>query len=91
MFYRSGVPDAATSVVGAALASVGHWVSQVLDIGRASGAVRTDLPVTLQIRLVIAVLRAVDEWSVANFASLAPDEVPALIAAQLAMFRRLLQ
>lgn len=91
MFYLSGTPDDAGSAVNQALASVESWVRRVLESGRQSAAVRDDLPVALQSRLVFSVLRALDEWSVRNIDSIPAQEWPNLMIAQKAALRRLLE
>lgn len=61
IFYLGG----ATAGEGARselLRRVRVWVEDVLHTGRASGAVRADLPLELQADIVFSVLRAVDEW-----------------------------
>lgn len=91
MFYLSGVPEDGDNAVATAQASIESWVRSVLEIGRASGAVRTDLPVSLQSRLVFAVLQALDEWTVLHLDDLAPEDLPALVGAQFEAIRRLLE
>lgn len=96
MFYLSGTPDEANRAVGEALRSVQDWVRDVLVVGQESGAVRDDLPVSLQSRLVFAVLRAMDEWTIAELAApgdseLVTDNIPRLMRAQLETIRRILE
>lgn len=91
IYYLSGAPEDAGSVVNRALASVESWVHAVLEAGRRSGAVRTDLPVQLQARLVFAVLRALDEWSVQHLDIIPAEQWPNLLLAQKATLRRLLE
>lgn len=90
IFYLSGAPEADGSAVSQALASVESWVQAVLDVGRRTGAVRADLPVGLQSRLVFAVLRALDEWAVQNLDTIAAEQWPQLMGAQKTAVRRLL-
>jgi AcrR family transcriptional regulator len=88
MFYLSGPSDG--SAVSRPLASVEAWVQAVLAIGRESGTVRQDLPVGLQSRIVFAVLRAFDEWSVQHLDTIPVEQWPELMAAQKTALRRLL-
>ncbi|WP_022884656.1 hypothetical protein [Glaciibacter superstes] len=91
MFYLSGTPAEANRAVGKALSSVQDWVRDVLVVGRESGAVRDDLPVSLQSRLVFAVLRAMDEWTLTIDRARSADNIPHLVGAQLATVRRMLE
>ncbi|WP_165436113.1 TetR/AcrR family transcriptional regulator [Amycolatopsis suaedae] len=70
MFYLSGAPG---DPVAGAMAAIGEWLAGVLAVGRATGAVRDDLPAPLQARLVFAVLRTMDEWGVENAAATEAD------------------
>lgn len=90
MYYLPGAPGTDGSQVGSALASVASWVRALLDVGRGSGAVRTDLPVELQSRLLLTVLRALDEWAVSQLEVIPPEQWAELMQAQKAAIRRLL-
>lgn len=91
MFYLPGIPDEDGAAVPTAQASIESWVRSVLEVGRASGVVREDLPVSLQGRLVFAVLQALDEWTVTHLDDLAPEDFPEIVGAQLGAIRRLLK
>lgn len=91
MFYLSGTPDDARNAVAETLASIEAWLRDVLVAGRISAAVRDDLPVSLQSRLVFAVLRTLDEWTLANSDTLSPHEISLLLRAELATIRRILE
>ncbi|QOR70343.1 TetR/AcrR family transcriptional regulator [Ruania alkalisoli] len=60
LFYAAPPQGAQAGVV----AEISGWVARVLQVGREAGAVRADLPPELQLHLVMAVLRAMDEWAV---------------------------
>lgn len=90
MFYLAGAPETGGSAVSQALASVESWVQAVLEVGRHSGQLRQDLPVGLQSRLIFAVLRALDEWSVRHLDTIPDEQWPELMQAQKAAVRRLL-
>lgn len=63
LFY---LPDASirqSPAMREAVQSIGEWLSQTLASGRACGAIRDDLPPSLQIALVTDVLRCLDRWS----------------------------
>jgi AcrR family transcriptional regulator len=91
IYYLSGAPHGAGGAVSRSLASVESWVRGMLEIGRNSGAVRTDLPVELQAQLVFAVLRALDEWSVRHLDSIPAEQWTGILLAQKAAIRRLLE
>lgn len=91
MFYLSGAPEGTGGAVGRAVASVESWVRRVLEAGRGTGAVRTDLPVELQAQLVFAALRALDEWAVRHLEETRAEEWPSLSAAQKGVIRRMLE
>ncbi|WP_300266260.1 TetR/AcrR family transcriptional regulator [Microbacterium sp.] len=48
------------------LDAVHGWVRSVLQVGRDNGHVRDDLPLDLQADVTFAVLRAIDEWVLAE-------------------------
>jgi len=65
IFYLPGGAEA-SGARAELLTRVRTWVSEVLRTGRASGAVRDELPIDLQTDIVFAVLRAMDEWALAG-------------------------
>ncbi|WP_217428038.1 TetR/AcrR family transcriptional regulator [Microlunatus speluncae] len=85
MLYGPGAAD--EQVTSATWSAVEGWIDAALLVGRDSGAVRDDLPSALQRRLVFAVLRAMDEWSLTQ-----PDvaDLESLARAQYEAIRRLL-
>lgn len=85
MIYGPGPDDAA----GTTWTGIEGWIGEVLRVGRESGAVRTDLPPALQRRLVFAVLRAMDEWSLTEVDP--GTDLDALTRAQYDAIRRLLR
>lgn len=90
LFYVSDAPPGRLTELDAA---IDDWVGRALAIGRASGAVRTELPADLQYRLVLAVLRTFDQWSIEHLGDLggpSTREAPRLLEAQLEALRRLL-
>lgn len=89
MFY-SAAPEAARGAVSATLTAAREWVQDVLRVGRRRGAVRDDLPESLQCQLTFGVLQIFDEWSVSNLAGHDGTEAQALAGAQFATLRRLL-
>lgn len=82
----AGASPAAEGTIG----QIEAWVRQVLAAGRAAGQVRTDLPADLQLQLVAAVLRTLDEWAVRHEETMDGAQVRQLTRAQFALLRRML-
>jgi hypothetical protein len=62
----------------------------VLAVGRDCGAVRDDLPASLQAELVFAILQAMDRWSLEHLDDFDEAEIADLAQRQLDLLRRLL-
>lgn len=90
MFYSDAPGGAGTASAGM-LAAVRGWVEETLRVGRRCGAVRDDLPEALQCSVVLRILQVFDEWTVAHFDAVAPDELNRLAVAQFATVRRVLE
>jgi len=90
LFYLADAPSGEGSALGRALAGVDEWLEQALAAGRASRAVRDDLPTSLQRQLTFAVLRAMDDWSLQHMEDLDTQQRLRLVEAQLGTIRRLL-
>jgi len=90
MFYVPGAPAGQRNALGRCMAAVNSWVEQTLAAGRASGAVRDDLPAALQGRVTLAILRSFDEWTLDHQAEFDPEEVRRLARAQFGAVRRIL-
>lgn len=90
LFYLDDAPREDGSALTEAGAAIDAWLTQALAVGREVGAVRDDLPASLQSALTLAALRAMDDWSVRHLESLTPAETEALAGAQLGTVRRLL-
>jgi AcrR family transcriptional regulator len=88
LFYLADLSTERSPALQQVLMRIAEWVARALAAGRACGAVRDDLPATLQAELAFAVLRAMDRWSLRHM-----DEIEAgddLVARQLDALRRLL-
>jgi hypothetical protein len=72
------------------LAGVANWVGRILAVGRDCGAVRDDLPASLQAELVFSVLQAMDRWSLHHMGDFDEAEIANLARRQLDLLRRLL-
>jgi AcrR family transcriptional regulator len=90
LFYLADLSAERHPALGRVLAGISDWVGRVLAVGRASGAVREDLPATLQAELVFAVLQAMDRWSLQHLDALDEDAHAALLKSQLDALQRLL-
>lgn len=87
MFYLAQTPEAARDAVATTLSAVRSWLAEVLQVGRAGGAVRDDLPADLQLSMVFALLQTVDAWAVQHAET---DEQAGLLDASVRAVRRLL-
>jgi AcrR family transcriptional regulator len=90
LFYLDDAPSGPGTALGRALAGVDAWLERALAAGRASRAVRDDLPTSLQRQLTFAVLRAMDDWSLRHLEDLDPARRRQLAEAQFDAIRRLL-
>jgi len=88
LFYLADAPTGGSLDV--ARAHIDAWLGQTLAAGRASGAVREDLPASLQGHITLAVLRAMDDWSLRHMVDLDPRQRQQLATAQFDAVRRLL-
>lgn len=66
IFYLPGTAVSASGARAELLGTVRAWAEGMLRTGRAAGAVRDDLPLDLQADIVVAALRAIDEWALAG-------------------------
>lgn len=90
LFYLADVPVEGSQALKRCLARFAAWLDAALAAGRTSGAVRDDIPATLQAELVLAVLQAMDRWSLHHSEDFVDDERQLLVTKQLAALRRLL-
>jgi AcrR family transcriptional regulator len=90
LFHLADAPGGPGTALGRALAAVDAWLERALAAGRATHAVRDDLPFSLQRQLTFAILRAMDDWSLRHLEELDPARRRRLAAAQLDAIRRLL-
>lgn len=72
------------------LTSAEQWIHNLVQAGRDCGAIRTDLPASLQGELAFATLRTFDDWSIRHHDEISPDQVENTVEAQIATLRRLL-
>ncbi|BCJ30550.1 TetR/AcrR family transcriptional regulator [Actinocatenispora sera] len=89
LFYLPDAPTGPGSALARLRAGIDGWLAAALAAGRDAGAVRTDLPASLQAAMALAVLQAMDEWSLHQLDALSPDELATLVDAQLQALHRL--
>lgn len=88
LFYLPDAPgDGAMARIRKA---IDDWIDAALMAGRVCGAVRQDMPASLQSRMATALLWAMDEWTVSQAPELDEVESVRLAAAQMEAVRRLL-
>lgn len=90
LFHLPDAPVAQSPALQQALARSAQWLDEVLAIGRDCGAVRDDLPASLQGELVFAVLQVMDRWSLQHMDALDAGSRQQLADRQLDSVRRLL-
>ncbi|MDI3471041.1 MAG: Transcriptional regulator, AcrR family [Pseudolabrys sp.] len=90
IFYLPGLSAEQSAALQRVLAGVADWLGRVLAVGRACGAVRDDLPASLQAELVFAVLQAMDRWSLHHMRDFDDKALAELTRSQFAALRRLL-
>jgi AcrR family transcriptional regulator len=90
LFYLPDAPVTQSPALQQALGRAAQWLEQVLAIGRDCGAVRSDLPASLQVKLVFAVLQAMDRWSLQHMDDMDAAARQRLASHQLDSVRRLL-
>lgn len=90
LFYLPDAPTGEGRSLDRARAQVDAWLDRALAAGRLSGAVRDDLPPSLQAQLALAVLQAMDEWSVRHLHEMDAQQRSRLTNTQLDALRRLL-
>lgn len=90
LFYLPDVSAEHSAAMRRLLTAVDRWMQAVLKVGRSCGAVRDDLPASLQAELAFAMLQAMDRWSVAHMDAMKPAQRRRIAGQQLALLRRLL-
>ncbi|CAM5475826.1 hypothetical protein RLIN73S_03473 [Rhodanobacter lindaniclasticus] len=90
LFHLPDAPVAQSPALQQALAGSAQWLDAVLAVGRDCGAVRRDLPATLQGELAFAVLQAMDRWSLQHMDAMDSAARQRMAAHQLDSLRRLL-
>lgn len=90
LFYLPDAPVQQSPMMREVLQSIGTWLSQALAGGRACGAVRDDLPVSLQMALVNDVLRCLDRWSLQHLREYPGPAQTDITRVQIDVLRRLL-
>lgn len=87
ILYDAQAPE--DSAAQQAVDAAEEWICRLVMVGRDCGAVRDDLPASLQGRLAFTTLKTFDEWSVRNLEAIPTDQMASLVDAQLATLRRM--
>lgn len=90
IFYLPDLSAERSAALRRVLAGVADWLGRVLAVGRACGAVREDLPASLQAELVFALLQAMDRWSLRHMEEFDQAAIAGLAHRQFETLRRLL-
>ena len=90
LFYLTDVSAKQSPALRRTLAQIADWLARTLAAGRSCGAVRDDLPATLQAELVFAVLQAMDRWSLQHIHEFNQKNLKQLAMRQLNTLRRVL-
>lgn len=90
LFYLPDTPLEHSRELQAVMSRITSWLDQALAVGRECGAVRDDLPRSLQAELAFAVLQAMDRWSLYHLPKITPLGREDIVRAQLDTVRRLL-
>jgi AcrR family transcriptional regulator len=90
IFYLPDLSAERSAALRRVLAGVADWLGRVLAVGRACGAVRDDLPASLQAELVFALLQAMDRWSLRHMEEFDKAAIAGLAHRQFEALRRLL-
>jgi len=91
IFYLPDLSAERSASLRRVLAGVADWLGRVLAAGRACGAVRDDLPASLQAELVFAMLQAMDRWSLRHMQEFDEIAIAQLARRQFSALRRLLE
>lgn len=85
LFYLEDAPRSPGSALDRTGAAIDGWLARVVAVGRERGALRRDLPESLQVELTLAVLRTMDDWSLRHTDVATRQDV---VKAQLGVVRR---
>ncbi|WP_165978162.1 TetR/AcrR family transcriptional regulator [Actinomadura darangshiensis] len=89
LFYATGAPSGEGSPLGRARAGIDDWLGRALAAGRAAGAVRDDMPPSLQGELTLAALWTIDAWALRNLWRTDADEAMRIKCLQVGVIRRM--
>jgi len=90
MFYQLRATPEKDSATGRLFQEAHNWVENIVRRGQALGVVRTDLPQSLLIETVMAVLESLDRWFVTHWEVLSEPEKSRMPHDHVGLFRRLL-
>lgn len=87
LFYAA---DADNGPLNRVKTGIDEWLRGVLSSGRSVGAIRDDLPASLQSDLTLALMWTIDAWAVENLRQIDVAEGRRLAELQLDLLRKLL-
>ncbi|MFR9798766.1 TetR/AcrR family transcriptional regulator [Streptomyces sp. MS06] len=90
LFYLPDAPTGHSPALREAWESIRSWLDRTLATGRECGAIRADLPPSLQAALIGEVLQCLDRWSLRHLHEYPAREQEDLARAQADALRRLL-
>lgn len=90
LFYLPDAPLEHSPGLRTVMSRITTWLDEALAVGRECGAIRDNLPRSLQRELVIAVLQTMDRWSLHHLHETAADARHDIAHAQIDVLRRLL-
>lgn len=90
LFYAPGAPSGDDSPLGRAKAGINDWLGRAVSAGRSAGAVRDDMPASLQGELTLAALWTIDAWALRHLWETDAEEAMRIKCLQLDLIKRML-
>lgn len=87
-YYGLSAADREAPAIAAQWGRLRRWLVDVATRGQAVGVVRRDLPAELVAEICLAIGAAIDTWTVTHLDAFTPEELAALNAKVIEMFRR---
>lgn len=90
LFYAPDAPTGDDGPLGRVKAGIDRWLEQVVAAGRSVGAIRDDVPPSLQSELTLAMVWTIDAWALRQLKETDAEEGRCLADLQLDLIRRML-
>jgi len=90
LFYRVSSEPAGGPPTDRVFDAGRNWLTELLEKGQSLGVVRSDMPLPLLAECALGIGEALDQWTLAQWATLDEAERQRLAGDHLALFRRLL-